>query len=60
MWNVRNDYFFNKAKSNSFMQVIPLATHWIRMWSFLQPKDNREEMVIECKRLESVAQDLYS
>jgi hypothetical protein len=27
MWNVRNDYFFNKAKSNSFMQVIPLATH---------------------------------
>jgi hypothetical protein len=25
--NVRNDYIFNKRKTTSFMQVIPLATH---------------------------------
>jgi hypothetical protein len=41
VWNMRNDYIFNKAKQNSFMQVIPLATHWIRMWSSLQPMDKR-------------------
>jgi hypothetical protein len=35
IWRIRNDYIFNNAKTTSFMQVIPLATHWIRMWSFL-------------------------
>jgi hypothetical protein len=34
LWNVRNDYVFSMAKS-TFMQVIPLATHWIRTWSYL-------------------------
>jgi hypothetical protein len=29
IWNNRNDYIFNKQK-HSFMQVIPMATHWIR------------------------------
>ena len=27
IWNIRNDYIFNRAKTTSFMQVIPLATH---------------------------------
>jgi hypothetical protein len=27
IWRIRNDYVFNNAKSSSFMQVIPLATH---------------------------------
>jgi hypothetical protein len=31
IWNTRNDFIFNKPKIHSFMQVIPLATHWIRM-----------------------------
>jgi hypothetical protein len=35
MWNVRNDFIFNKPTKPSFLQVIPLATHWIRMWLFL-------------------------
>jgi hypothetical protein len=39
IWKVRNDYIFNNAKSTSFMQVIPLASHWIRMWSCLQPPE---------------------
>jgi hypothetical protein len=25
LWNVRNDYIFNRAKQNSFMQVILLV-----------------------------------
>jgi hypothetical protein len=24
LWNVRNDYIFNRTKQNSFMQVMPL------------------------------------
>ena len=35
IWNTRNDYIFNRAKKTSFMQVIPMATYWIRTWSFL-------------------------
>jgi hypothetical protein len=57
---LRNDYIFNRAKSNSFMQVIPLATHWIRMWFYLQPTDKREKMDTRCNRLESIVRDLYT
>jgi hypothetical protein len=60
VWNTRNDYIFNKAKSTSFMQVVPMATHWIRMWSYLQPMEKRKDMNIGCSRLERVARDLYS
>jgi hypothetical protein len=27
MWNVRNDFIFNKQKTPTFLQVIPLAIH---------------------------------
>jgi hypothetical protein len=42
------------------MQVIPLATHWIHMWSFLQPEEDRPAMDFGCNRLHMVARDLYS
>jgi hypothetical protein len=29
IWTVRNDFIFNTQNFTSFMQVIPLATHWI-------------------------------
>jgi hypothetical protein len=51
---------FNNAKTTSFMQVIPLATHWIHMWSFLQQMEKRGDLVTGCNRLEKVARDLYS
>ena len=60
MWNIRNDYIFNNAKSSSFMQVIPMATHWIHMWSYLQPMEKREALDIGCNQLNLVARDLYS
>jgi hypothetical protein len=28
IWNARNYYVFNNEKSNSFMKVISMATHW--------------------------------
>jgi hypothetical protein len=60
IWRIRNDYIFNNAKTAYFMQVIPLATHWIRMWSFLQQMKKREDLVTGYNRLVKVARDLYS
>ena len=60
MWTVRNDFVFNKPKKSSFLQVIPLITHWIRSWSFLQPEAQRHVMESGCTRLESVAKDFYN
>jgi hypothetical protein len=58
---ISRDYIFNNnTKTTSFMQVIPLATHWIRTWSFLQQMEKREDLVTGCNRLEKVARDLYS
>jgi hypothetical protein len=54
----RNDHVFNKPKKHSFLQVISMATHWIRMWSYLQQEEQREEMDFGCNRLEMVARDL--
>jgi hypothetical protein len=60
IWNIRNDYIFNNAKSTYFMQVISLATQWICMWSYLQSMEKREDSVTGCNRLEKVARDLYN
>jgi hypothetical protein len=47
---------YNKSRASSFVQIIPLATHWIRMLSFLQSVEHRQD--IGCNLLETVAQDL--
>ena len=44
VWNMRNDLVFNKQKSISCLQVIPLITHSICRWSYLQPVDKRKAM----------------
>jgi hypothetical protein len=60
IWHVRNDFIFNKSRFPSFLQVVPLAIHWIRMWSYLQPAERRQDMDIGCSRLAMVARDIYS
>ena len=60
MWNVRNDFVFNKPKKPSFLQVIPLTTHWIHSWSYLQPVELRQVLDSGCTRLETVAKDFYN
>jgi hypothetical protein len=60
IWHVRNDFIFNGSKFPTFLQVIPLATHWIRMWSFLRPVEQRRDMDTGCNRLATVARDIYS
>jgi hypothetical protein len=41
MWNVQNDFTFNKPRQPTFMQVIPMDIHWIRMWSYFKPVEER-------------------
>jgi hypothetical protein len=48
MWNVRNNFIFNNPKSLTFLQIIPMAIHWIRTWSYLQPVEGRQDMDSEC------------
>jgi hypothetical protein len=60
IWNTRNDHIFNSKKKSNFLQVIPMVTHWIRTWSYLQQEEQREAMDSGCNRLETVAQDLFS
>jgi hypothetical protein len=60
MWNTHNDFIFNKSKKPSFMQVIPMITHWIRLWSYLQPEEKRGDMYSGCNRLETVTRDSLS
>jgi hypothetical protein len=60
MWNVRNNFIFNKPRTPTFLQVIPLAIYWIRMWSYLQQVEDRPDMDSGCNRWEMVAQGIYS
>jgi hypothetical protein len=51
IWNTMNDFIFNKPNASLCLQLIPLATHRIRMWSFLQPEERREDMISRCNHL---------
>jgi hypothetical protein len=58
--NARNDHIFNKQKVKSFLQVILMATHWLRTWSYLQPVEQRDAMDFGCNCLKTVARDLFN
>jgi hypothetical protein len=59
IWTCRNKIIFNKQKDTNFLQVICLAAHWIHLWSYLLPADQRELMAIGCNRLLKVDQDFF-
>jgi hypothetical protein len=58
--NTRNDHIFNKPKAKSFLQVILIATHWLRTWSYLQPVEQRDAIDSGCNHLETVARNLFN
>jgi hypothetical protein len=60
IWHVQNDFIFNKSCFPIFLQVIPLAIHWIHMWSYLWLVEQRRDMNIGSNHLETVARDIYS
>ena len=59
IWNCRNNIVFNRKDSTKFLQVIHMAVHWIQLWRFMLPEDQRELMVAGCNRLLTVAQDFF-
>lgn len=50
----------NLREETQRLQVIPLAIHWIRTWSYIQAEEQRAAMESGCNRLETVARDFYS
>ena len=60
IWNKRNDIIFNNGNNCSFLQVISMAIHWIRTWSYLQPMEQRQALDFGCNHLEMVARAIYS
>jgi hypothetical protein len=59
IWKVRNDCILNKTSFPSFLQVIPLATHWIHMWSYLQSEDEHPAMDIRCNRQHGILHQVW-
>ena len=59
IWNCRNDIVFNKKSSSHYMQVINMAIHWIRLWSYLLPPDQRGLMEAGCTRLMLVVRAIF-
>jgi hypothetical protein len=59
IWTCRNNIIFNNQKDTNVLQVLRLAAHWILLWSYVLPEDQREYMVIGCNRILTVAQDFY-
>jgi hypothetical protein len=57
IWRCRNDIVFNKKRTFNFLQVIHMMVHWVQLWSFLLPPEQRDAMVIGCNQLVTVAQD---
>ena len=60
IWNCRNNLVFNRQNTFHVLQVIHMTVHWIQLWAFLLPSDQRELMVAGCTRLMQVAQDFFS
>jgi hypothetical protein len=58
IWYVHNDFIFNKSCFPLFF--LPLTIHWIRMWFFLQPAEQRQDIDIGCNYLAMVAWNIYS
>jgi hypothetical protein len=54
IWLNRNDMVFNKANSNTFVQVIFRATYWIRQWSMLHREEDRPLFKMGCGSWESL------
>jgi hypothetical protein len=60
IWNCRNDVSFDNTGHDQFLQVIHKTTHWIHMWSYLLPEDQRVHMDTRCTRLMEVVRTIFN
>jgi len=59
IWLNRNDVVFNKAKSNTSMQVIFRATFLIRQRSMMNKEEERPLFKEGCRRWETFIMAIY-
>ena len=60
IWRCRNDVIFNRSKKSNFLQVIHMVAHWVQLWAFLSPPDQRDTMATGCSHLLMVAHHIFS
>jgi hypothetical protein len=60
IWLTRNDIIFDKAAAPSYLQVIFSGTYWIRSWSLLQKKEDRQFMKMGCSTIETTAMEVFA
>jgi hypothetical protein len=56
----QNDIVFNSARCAQLLQVIHKATHWINIWSFLLPKNQRVPMNTRYTCLMTIVRVIFS
>ena len=60
IWNCRNNLVFSRKDTFHVLQVIHMAVHWIQLWAFLLPSNQRDLMMAGCTRLLLVAREFFS
>jgi RsiW-degrading membrane proteinase PrsW (M82 family) len=59
IWRCRNDYVFNKMKTNSIMQVIFRGAYWLCFWAQLQHDETAKDVLSKIsKKLEVIALEI--
>jgi hypothetical protein len=59
VWISRNDLVFHKSQYKSILQVMFRATFWIRSWAILSKENKRVILKEGCRKLETVALQIF-
>ena len=60
IWLSRNDMVFNNSRAATPLQVIFRGTHWIRYWALLQKENERPQVTLGCRVLETTAMEFFA
>jgi len=60
IWLSRNDMVFNNSRAATPLQVIFRGTHWIRFWALLQKENERPQVTLGCRVLETTAMEFFA
>jgi len=60
IWLARNNVVFDKILAPSYLQVIFRGTYWIRFWSLLHQEEDRQIMMMECRKIETAAMEVFA
>ena len=61
IWLSRNDVFFDKSSTKTYLQVLYRGTHWLRFWAQLIRRDEDKEAVQQaCQTIEVLVMQLFA